>query len=82
MVKQADRFIHTNVFPDKTIDLLDEAGAIVGARMDAAEIVDCVSEQIATAVHLLRTLKSNVQNYFSTTSRSGRTLYRHNLAVD
>jgi ATP-dependent Clp protease ATP-binding subunit ClpA len=40
MVKQADRFIHTNVFPDKAIDLLDEAGAIVGARMDAAEIVE------------------------------------------
>ena len=27
MVKQADRFIHTNVFPDKAIDLLDEAGS-------------------------------------------------------
>ena len=34
MVKQADRFIHTNVFPDKAIDLLDEAGAIVGKRAD------------------------------------------------
>ena len=38
LVKQADRFIHTNVFPDKAIDLLDEAGAIVGQRMDADEV--------------------------------------------
>lgn len=38
LVKQADRYIHTNVFPDKAIDLLDEAGAIVGQRMDANEV--------------------------------------------
>ncbi len=34
MVKVADRYIHTNVFPDKAIDLMDEAGAIVCKRAE------------------------------------------------